>query len=84
MENMGRPEKGRRKLFFCLSVKHGEINGSRKGTVSLVQGMGYFLEEMELELGLPVVGLGIWEILGNNGLVKTRSNQFLMVSLRDL
>ena len=31
--------------------------------------MGRFLEEVELELGLPIVGLGIWELLGSNGFI---------------
>lgn len=28
MENMGKPERGRRKLAYGLNVKHGEINCS--------------------------------------------------------
>ena len=66
---MGRPVRGRQRVDFSLSVKHGEINGSGEGTVSSGKGMGRFLEEVELELGRPVVGLGIWELLGSNGLI---------------
>lgn len=69
MENMERSERGRRKPGFGLSVKHGEINGLGEGTVTLEQGMGSFLEEVELDLGLPVVGISIWELLGSNGLI---------------
>ena len=65
---MGRPERGKRKLAFSLSVKDKEMNGSGEGTMSLEQGMGSFLEEVKLELGLPVVRLSIWEFFGSNGL----------------
>ena len=65
---MGRLERGKRKLAFSLSVKDKEINGSGEGTMSLEQGMGSFLEEVKLELGLPVVRLSIWEFLGAMGL----------------
>ena len=65
---MGRLERGKRKLAFSLSVKDKEINGSGEGTMSLEQGMGSFLEEVKLELGLPVVRLSIWEFFGSNGL----------------
>lgn len=36
--------------------------------ISPGQEKGNFLEEVEFELGLPVVGLSIWEILGAMGL----------------
>ena len=66
MENMGREETGRRKLAFRVSVKHGQINRFGEGTGIPRQGMGLFLKKMELELGLPVVGDSIWELLGSN------------------
>lgn len=37
-------------------------------TVSPGRGIRRPLEEIELKLDLPVVGLGIWELLGSNGL----------------
>lgn len=61
---MGSPERGRRKLTFGHSIKHGQITGSGEGTVSPVQGTGSFLEEVALEPGLPVGGFSIWEGMG--------------------
>ena len=40
---------------------------SGEGTVS--SGNGKVPEEVKLELGLPIVGLGIWELLGSNGFI---------------
>lgn len=48
MESVERPERGRRKLAFGLSVNHGEVNGSGEGTVSSEPGMGGFLEQTDL------------------------------------
>lgn len=42
--------------------------GPGEGTLSPGQGIRRFLEEVKLEFGLPVVGLGIWELLGSTGL----------------
>ena len=54
-------------------------------------GDGEVPKEMELELGLPVVGVSIWELLGSNGPMlllwrpkeHVQSTQFLMISLGD-
>lgn len=43
--------------------------GSGEGTVSPGQEIRRFLEEVKLEFGLPVVGLGIWGLLGSTGLL---------------
>ena len=53
------------------------------------QEMGRFVEEVELELGLPIVGIGILELLGSNGLIlllwvsqeHAQNKWFLIVSL---
>lgn len=59
-------QSGRRKLAFSLSIKYEEINGS--GEVSPGRGIQKPLEKIELKMGLRVMGLGIWELLGSNGI----------------
>ena len=61
-EEHGKIVRGRRKLDFSFSVNHGKLWFWGRHSKSW-QKIRRFLEEVKLEFGLPVVGLGIGNFL---------------------